>query len=269
MLGRSVFGAARKRTGLASGKNQRPRPARTRRTRSRAASFQSGWAKWKPASGRRPADHAAALEQQLGVRAQGERAELGHPCASPAGRRACRQASRRARMKSRWGKGMGAARLTGPSRSSRVDEEVRRARTKSWSWIQETYWRPPATGPPRPRRVSQDKHVEDAAAVRAHHHRRAQGHLAGVRGVGLRLRALPVLRDLDAVRPVLRHAGLGAADEAGRLVVRRRRSGGRRWSRCSSAARRAAGVRPRRWPRRPPGSSPPASPSWPAGSRAV
>lgn len=75
--------------------------------------------------------------------------------------------------------------------------------------------RPAEAEPRQPQQV-----VEYATAVGAHHHRRAQGHLAGARRPGPLLLPLPVLRDLDAEIPVAGDIGLAAADHSGRLVVR-------------------------------------------------
>ncbi|GAA1583354.1 hypothetical protein GCM10009828_004300 [Actinoplanes couchii] len=63
-----------------------------------------------------------------------------------------RQADRSSRMNSRCGNGSGAARFTAPVISS-CSIRKRTARTKSCSWIHETYCRPPATGPPSPHRT--------------------------------------------------------------------------------------------------------------------
>ena len=68
---------------------------------------------------------------------------------SPTG---CPQARRSTRIKSRCGSGSGAARLTGPESSSRTNKSST-ARTKSSSWIHDTYCRPPATDPPSPSRT--------------------------------------------------------------------------------------------------------------------
>ena len=63
------------------------------------------------------------------------------------------------------------------------------------------------------------EHVEHAAAVRAHRHRRAQQHLARVRRIGLVGGRFPGAGHVDAEPPGVRGVRLVAAEDAGGLVV--------------------------------------------------
>jgi len=60
---------------------------------------------------------------------------------------------------------------------------------------------------------------ERAAGFRAHHDRRPQRDLAGMRCPGGVLLAFPGFRDVDAVGPIPRYARFGTAQDAGGLVV--------------------------------------------------
>ena len=195
-------------------------------------------------------DHPAALEEQLGVAAHRPGAQSRPSRPWPAGRPARPSHPRRAgarAISSACGSGSGAARLTGPARSfsiRKIDggDEV--------GVVDPGDVLPTAgdrTAEPEPGQPEQD--VEDATAVRAHHHRRAQRDPSGGGQVRLGLRLLPAPGDPHAVLPVERR--VGTPRRRSRRSPRRwrgcraRRSGRRRWWRCSSAARcRAAGSRP-------------------------
>src|SRR5262249_4843048 len=64
------------------------------------------------------------------------------------------------------------------------------------------------------------QHIEYAAAVRAHRHRRAQRNLARLRYDRFIEGAFPTTRHVDAESPRIRRTRLGTAQDAGRLVVR-------------------------------------------------
>lgn len=71
--------------------------------------------------------------------------------------------------------------MTGPSRSSRSIRNST-ARTKSSSWIQETYCAPPATGPPSPKWASRDStlHTPPRSGLMTFAERSAPLRVAGV-----------------------------------------------------------------------------------------
>ena len=184
-----------------------PRPAsRETRTRSRRRSS-------RPGTTRRLLSISSVSVRRKNAPISAIQFVAGRPMRVP-------QAARSAAMNSRCGSGIRRGEFTGPLRSSRSIRSST-ARTKS-RVVDPRHELPPAGDRPAqaaPRQAEQ--HVEDAAAVRAHHHRRAQRDLAG-RGVAAsRLRPLPRLGDVDAELPVRGHVGLVAADEAGRLVVGR------------------------------------------------
>ena len=191
-----------------------------RRTRSVAASGQSRKLEGEARVEQPAGDDPAALQQQLGVGAQDERAELGHPSAWRAARPAPRQRPA-APHEVALGQRPGAARLTGPARSSRSIRKLDRA--------DEVAVMDPGDVLPAARDRAAEARAAPAASSTSKMPPRSglmtmavrSATLRGPRCRRLRLRALPRLGDVDAVRPVGGRVRLGAADDPGGLVVGR------------------------------------------------
>ena len=241
-----------------------PTDSRQRATRSAAAAGHSGNSKAKPASSRRPGRRGGSSESAR-CRCAG-RTRRSPPSTVVAGRpMRTPHAARSAAMNSRWGSGFGAARLTAPADVVALDQQLRpRARSRARGSTTRTAARPRCV-PPRPRRVRPEQHVEDAAAVGAHHHRRAQRDLARARRRAPRSSAASHALAMSMLNaPVRGRVRLVAADACRSPRRWARRSGARRSSPCSSAARRAAAARRARSPGRRRASSRRASSSSPS-----
>ena len=91
--------------------------------------------------------HARARGDDLGHLAVSSAARRPAPAAAPGGAARCPSACEKSRLVT----GSGAVALTGPVQRS-SSSAARIIPTRSSRWIQEMYWRPPATGPPTPSR---------------------------------------------------------------------------------------------------------------------
>lgn len=154
--------------------------------------------------------HPAALEQQFGVGTQRERAQSDHPLRGGQPQRDAPGGPQRAHevpMGQRTGRGE----IHRTGQIAPVDQELDRADEVA---VMDPghILRAARDRPAQPQPHQPQQHIEDPAAVRAHHHGGPQRDLTGIRGGGLLLRPLPLLGDLDAERPVVRDAGLRTAD---------------------------------------------------------
>jgi hypothetical protein len=162
-------------------------------------------------------DDTPALQQQFGVRAQREGAELSHPLRGGQPHRHAPRGPQRAHEQALRHRG-GRGEIHRSGDVVPVDQELHRADEVTVVDPRHVLCaardRPAETEPGQPQ---QD--VEDAPSIGAHHHGGAQRGLAGARGVGLLLFPLPGFGDVDAVGPVARDAGFGSAGDTGLLVV--------------------------------------------------
>jgi hypothetical protein len=97
----------------------------------------------------------------------------------------------------------------------------RRARTKSESWIHDTYWRPSAARPPSPRLTSCMSFANGPPSSGLMITAERESDLARRGDDSLIERGLPRAHDIDAETPRLRCVGFGSTDDAGGLIVRR------------------------------------------------
>ena len=196
-----------------------PRSDRQARTSSRAAAGQSGNGTSNPRF-EQPARHdAAALEDQLGLGAQEERARSRASSASPAGRRACPRPRAAPRMNSALGSGFGRGEVDRAGESSCSISQWT-ARTKSRVVDPRDVLPAVAARAAEAAAHEAEQHVEHAAAVRAHRPSPSAARPCACAGVDAPSAArLPGRRDVDAEPPRVGRVRLGAADDAGRLVV--------------------------------------------------